>query len=59
MNPSFDALNKSITQPNRIRSRAFPMAPAMMKANPTVVSALLRVEPQLELGGMRQQGSGS
>jgi hypothetical protein len=37
MNPSFDALNKSITQPNRIRSRAFPTAPAMMKANPRVV----------------------
>jgi hypothetical protein len=35
MNPSFDALNTSITAPNRMRSRAFPMAPAMMKANPT------------------------
>jgi len=37
MKPSFDALNMSITAPNRIRSRAFPIAPAMTKANPTVL----------------------
>jgi hypothetical protein len=37
-NPSFDALKKSITAPNRIRSMAFPMAPAMMKASPTVLT---------------------
>src|SRR5262245_46890832 len=37
MNPSFDASNKSTTAPKRIRSRAYPMAPATIKANPTVL----------------------
>ena len=37
MKPSFDGLNMSITTPSRIWSRAFPIAPAMIKANPTVL----------------------
>src|SRR5262249_22378741 len=33
-NPSFDASNKSTIAPNRRRSRAFPSAPALIKASP-------------------------
>ena len=37
-NPSFDALKKSITAPNRIRSSALPAAPAIRKATPSVLA---------------------